>query len=61
MLYPAVAHWNSNCFGKIERRRIQFATTTIITTAIVNQLEGIEREQRAEKIVLFTVYGTTTV
>ena len=33
MLYPAVARWNSKCFGKIERRRIQFTTTNIIATA----------------------------
>ena len=34
MLYPAVARWNSKCFGKIEPRRIQFTTTNIIATAI---------------------------
>jgi hypothetical protein len=38
MLYPAVARWNSKCFGKIERRRIQFTTTNIIATAIYETL-----------------------
>jgi lipoprotein signal peptidase len=58
MLYSAVAHWNSNCFAKIERTWIKFTTTTIIATAIANRLEGIEREQRPEKIILFIVYST---
>ncbi len=35
MLYPAVAHWNSECFLNIERRRIQLTTTNIIATAII--------------------------
>jgi hypothetical protein len=37
MLYPAVARWNTKCFGIIERRRIQFTTIIVIATAIYSK------------------------
>jgi len=54
MLYPAVAHWNSKCFGNIERRRIQLATTNIIATAINSVNVQNVSELYTRKIIIKT-------